>query len=100
LKQIEGHVFYLAFGYFISYLPCAVLAKVLSIGIVCGGNQSRSAMAECIARAAMATARSGHLATIASAGVVEPSAVSLDDHRCTAALIQQAAGNRLAEQFL
>lgn len=139
---------------------------------VCGGNQSRSAMAECIARAMMATARSGHLVTIASAGVKvhapgtpmtdaayavldeagviphrhrsrpltaelcrradaiycltvehraavlalapdvadrthclagsdipEPSATSLDDHRHTAVLIQQAVRQRLAEQF-
>lgn len=110
-KQIEGHVFYLACGYFISYLPHAALAKALArpgnaqlvavafvVGVVaallyrtlrgglegtaspservvlfvCGGNQSRSAMAECIARAAMATARSGHLVTIASAGVKLP----------------------------
>ena len=139
---------------------------------VCGGNQSRSAVAECIARAAMATTRSGHLVTIGSAGVKvhtpgapmtdaahavlqeagvipyrhrsrpltadlcrgadaiycmtvehraavlalapdvadrthcladsdipEPSATSLDDHRRTAALIQQAMRMRLAEQF-
>lgn len=139
---------------------------------VCGGNQSRSAMAECIARAAMATTRSGHLVTIASAGVKvhtpgapmtdaahavlqeagviphrhrsrpltaelcrgadaiycmtvehraavlalapdvadrthcladsdipEPSATSLDDHRHTVVLIQQAVRVRLAEQF-
>lgn len=36
---------------------------------VCGGNQSRSAMAECIARAAMDTTRSGYLVTITSAGL-------------------------------
>ena len=34
LEQIGGHVFYLALGYFVSYLPYAVLAKALSIGIV------------------------------------------------------------------
>lgn len=208
---IKDHVFYLALGYLISYLPYAFLAKALSSGVVpgvdavvflvgavvalsypvlrahlggttrprervvlfvCGGNQSRSVMAECIARAAMATARSGHLATIASAGVKlhtpgtsmtdaahavleeagviphrhrprpltadlcrhadaiycmtvehraavlalapdvadrthclaegdipEPSATSLDDHRRTAALIQQSVRMRLAEQF-
>lgn len=101
-------MFYLACGYFISYLPYAILAKALTrpgnaqlvavalvvsavvalwyrtlrgslqgivssservVLFVCGGNQSRSAMAECIARAAMAPPRSGHLVTIASAGV-------------------------------
>jgi hypothetical protein len=36
LEQIRGHVFYLALGYFVSYLPYAVLAKALSIGIVPG----------------------------------------------------------------
>lgn len=203
---------YLAFGYFISHLPCALLARTLDppgsaqliavacvvgavvalsyptlrdslegsappservVLFVCGENQSRSAIAEWFARAAMATARSGHLATIASAGIklrapgapmtdaayavlqeagiiphrhrsrpltaelcrqadvvycmtaehraavlalapdvadrthclaerdiAEPSAVSLDDHRRTAMLIQQAVEQRLAEQFL
>lgn len=36
---------------------------------VCGGNESRSAMAECIARSVMAAARAGHLLSMASAGV-------------------------------
>jgi protein-tyrosine-phosphatase len=139
---------------------------------VCGGNQSRSAMAKCIARAVMASLRSGHRVTIASAGVKvhtpgapmtdaaaavlqeagiiphrhrsrrltpemcrraeaiycmtaehraavlalapdvadrthcladgdipEPSATSLDDHRRTASVLQQAVRVRLAEQF-
>jgi hypothetical protein len=96
-KHNEGHVFYLAFGYFISYLPYALLAKALSSGIIPGvdrpaGGQliavtfivgavaarsypAPSAMAECIARVAMATTRSGHLT-------------------------QQAVRTRLAEQFL
>lgn len=88
-KQNEGHVFYLAFGYFISYLPYALPAKALSSGIIPGvdrplGGQliavaalsdpARSAMAECIARVAMATTRSGHL-------------------------IRKAVRTRLAEQF-
>lgn len=30
LQQIEVHVFYVALGYFISYLPCALLAEALS----------------------------------------------------------------------
>jgi protein-tyrosine-phosphatase len=35
---------------------------------VCGGNQARSARAECVARGLAAAARSGHLLTVASAG--------------------------------
>jgi hypothetical protein len=35
-KEIEGHVLYLALGYFLSYLPYALLAKALSSGIVPG----------------------------------------------------------------
>jgi protein-tyrosine-phosphatase len=87
-------------------------------------------MAKCIARAVMASLRSGHRVTIASAGVrvhttdehraavlalapdvadrthclaetdiPEPSATSLDDHRRTATVLQQAVRARLAEQF-
>jgi hypothetical protein len=67
-KQIEGNVFYLTLGYFISYLPYGLLAKALSSGIA-PGVESPSAMTECISGAVMATARSGHVVTITSAGV-------------------------------
>ena len=36
LKQFEGNVFYLVMGYFISYLPYALLAKAVSSGIIPG----------------------------------------------------------------
>ena len=59
-------MFYLAFEYFISYLPDV------------------ADRARCLA----------------GCDIVEPSAASLDDQRFTAALIEQAAGKRLAERFL
>jgi protein-tyrosine-phosphatase len=213
-------VFYVALGYFISYLSYALLAKGIFCGVVPGidwpagglvllpaavlgqrlampiflgvaggdtvvgavvalsypalrnslprtapppermmlfvreGNLSRSNMATCIAPAAMVAARSGHLMTIASPGITVhtpaspmteaanavfqevgtirhrhrsrpltavlvlapemadrahclagsdipgPAAASLDDHRHTAVLIQQAVQKRLAEKFL
>jgi len=65
-------------GYFISYLPYALLAKALSSGIVPAVDKPIG-------------------------GPVllhpEPSATSRDDHRHTAVLIQQAVRQRLAEQF-
>lgn len=80
-KQTEDHVFYLALGYFISYLPCALLAKVLSCG--CG----------------WACWSCHRPSTPCAAAVLEPSATSLDDHRRTATILQQAVRVRRAEQF-
>jgi hypothetical protein len=81
-------VFYLAFGYFISYLPYALRARVLSSGMAPG--------------VAPGFDRPLGAVVLLPAGcdIVEPSAASLDDQRFTAALIQQAAGKRLAERFL
>jgi hypothetical protein len=71
-------VFYLALGYFISYLPYALLAKALSSGIIPGVETH----------------------CLADSDIPEPAAASLDDHRHIAALIQQAVQKRLAERFL
>lgn len=83
-------MFYLALGYFVSYLPYAILVgAVVALsypalraslrGIAsspermvlfgCGGNQSRSAMARWIAPAVLASPRSRRRVRIASAGV-------------------------------
>jgi hypothetical protein len=90
-------VFYVALGYFISYLPCALLTEALSSGIV-PGLWRADAMhcvtvdhrATVLALAPEVTDRTHGLAA----------AASLDDHRQIAALIQQAMQNRLAERFL
>lgn len=56
---------------------------------VCGGNQSRSAMAKWFARAVMASTRSGHRLTIASAGVrVHTSGAPMTS--AAAAILQEA----------
>jgi hypothetical protein len=113
-------VFYLALGYFISYLPYALLAKALSSGIVPGIDRPvggpalvPAAALGLVATAGLAPPGRGQLIAIALAPDVadrthrlaegdlpEPSATSLDDHRRTAVVVQQAVRRRLAEQFL
>lgn len=100
-KQIEGNVFYPAMRCFISYLPCAVLAKALSSGIVPGVDVSgwwRFASEQWTGgRRVLWPALQGRLEGTA---IPEPSATSRDDHRRTAMVIQQAVRKRLEEQFL
>jgi hypothetical protein len=43
-EQIEGHVFYLAFGYSISHPPYAILAGALSGGIAPGFDRPLGAL--------------------------------------------------------
>jgi hypothetical protein len=70
-------VFYPAFGYFISHLPTPSWPD------------------------APGQPREGRVAVGAwGAPMTGPSAVSLDTHRRTAVLLQQAVEQRLAEQFL
>jgi hypothetical protein len=128
LKQIEGHVFYLAFGYFISYLPNALLARALAppgsaqlvaVGFVVGAvvalsYRSRPLTAELCRQADVIYGMTAdviygmtaeHRATVLALG---PDVA--DRTRCPAerdivepsavSLIQQAMGKRLAEQFL
>ena len=77
-------MFYLALGYFISYLPYALLAKALSSGIPPEVDRPMATRTRCLA----------------DSDIPEPAAASLDDHRHIAALIQQTVQKRLAERFL
>ena len=126
-------MFYLALGCFISYLPYAVLTKVLSSGIVAGVDRP-------VGGGRLVTMASGGVtvhtpdspmieaayAFLQEAGViarrhrsrhltVQPCRAEViycitaehraavfaqDDHRQTAALIQQGVQKRLAEKFL
>jgi hypothetical protein len=79
----EVHVFYLALGYFISYLSYAALAKALSGGAL-WVDDSASIRMHCPA----------------DTDTAEPAVASPDDHRLIAALIQQAVQKQLAERFL
>jgi hypothetical protein len=70
-------VFYLALGYAISCLPFVLLAKGLSSAIVPGVDRPVGGLV-----------------------LLPAAALAQDDHRHTAAVIQHAAEQRLAEQFL
>ena len=76
-------MFYLALGYFISYLPYAVLAKAFSDDVAWMDDSAFIWMH-----------RPGGRNT---AG---PAVASPDDHRLIAALIQQNVQERLAERLL
>lgn len=71
--RIEVHVLYLALGYFISHLPCDLLAGALSSVVP---------------------------SVVWLVDIPGPDAASPDDQRHTAALIQQTVSKRLAEKFL
>lgn len=63
-------MFYLAFGYFISYVPCALLVKALSSGIMPGiAGPVGGVVVLCAAALAplRVRARSGHRVAVASA---------------------------------
>lgn len=90
LQQIEVHVFYVALGYFISCLPFALLAEALSSGIVPGVDRSVWGL---VTRAEPGR-QARHCTT------VDHPAVSPDDQRHAAALIQQTVQKLLAERFL
>lgn len=65
-------MFYLAFGYFISYLPYALVVKALSSAVVPGIDGPVGAAVVLVAAALgplLACARSGHRVTVVSARV-------------------------------
>lgn len=105
-------MFYLALGYFLSYLPYALPAKALSSGIVPGVDAPVGGLV-LLPAAARGQVTAEHRAAVlelapdvadrthllAETDIPAPAATSLDDHRHIAVVIQQAVWMRLTEQF-
>lgn len=83
---------YLALGYFLAYIPYALLAKALSSGIV----PEVDAPIGGLVLLAPEVAERTHCLD-ATGDISGPSVTSLDEHRRMAGIIRQAVRRRLAE---
>lgn len=86
-------MFYLTLGYFISYLAYALLAKAFSDDVPWIDDSPPT-------RTHCPSDRENRTHCPSDTDNAEPAVASPDDHRLTAALVQQDVQKRLAERFL